>query len=91
MTQFEQAVKAANEGTLKTPIVNSGGKMVDYFWYQLSVHHHALKVLSIGLKMKGVKLKDLKSYYGLKGRTASDCLEQFAEVMEKYTQLKTNG
>jgi hypothetical protein len=84
MTQFEQAVQAANEGTLKTPIVNSGGYMVDYFLYQLSTHHHALKVLSIGVKMKGVKFSQIKEYYGLKARSAKDAVAEFESVIEAY-------
>jgi hypothetical protein len=37
-----------------------------------------------GMQCRGVKLKDLKNYYGLKGRSASDCLAQFELLMEGY-------
>jgi hypothetical protein len=37
-----------------------------------------------GIGSRGIKLKDLKVYYGLKGRTAADCLPQFLMMVEGY-------
>ena len=84
MTQFEEAVLKAEAGQLQTPSVNYEGKNVDYFGYQLAVHHYNLKLMAKGLNFRGVKLKDLKAYYGLKGRTAADCLPQYEALMERY-------
>jgi hypothetical protein len=84
MTNFEQAVAQAKEGKLKTPSVSYGGEKMDYFGYQLASHKFTLNVLSSGLKMRGVKLKDIKDYYGLKGKTAKECLEQFNIIQENY-------
>lgn len=84
MTQFEQAVLQAEAGKLKTPEVSYGDKKVDYFGYQLAVHKFNLSIMSKGMTCRGVKLKDLKNYYGLKGRSASDCLAQFELLMEGY-------
>jgi hypothetical protein len=84
MTKFEQAkadVKAKNS---RLPKVNLGGKEVDYFHYQLSVHKFNLRLLAKGIKFNGVKLKDLKDYYGLKGRSASECLPQFLEIIAEH-------
>ena len=84
MTQFETAVQQAKAGELKTPTVSTPNGSVDYFWYQLSVHHFNLKIMSKGMTCRGVKLKDLKHYYGLKGKSAADCLTQYEMILEKY-------
>ena len=88
MTQFEQALAAAKAGQLQTPSVNYEGQQVSFFSYQLAVHKHSLRILAAGMKMKSVKLKDIKEYYGLKGKTAKDCLPQFEAIFADYqTQL----
>ena len=84
MTQFEQALQAAEMGTLSTPTVSTSKGNIDYFGYQLTVHHFNLKIMSKGMLCRGVKLKDLKAYYGLKGRSAGDCLAQFEMLVEGY-------
>jgi hypothetical protein len=84
MTQFEMAIAQAEMGNLETPIVSTSKGNVDYFWYQLSVHHFNLKILAKGMKFRNVKLSDLKNYYGLKGRSAADCLNQFESIIAFY-------
>lgn len=84
MTPFQQAVLEASEGKLKTPTVSSSEGNMDYFGYQLAVHKFNLSLMAKGIGVRGVKLKDLKWYYGLKGRTAADCLPQFILIMESY-------
>jgi len=84
MTKFEQALQQVRNGELKTPSVSMGKKDIDYIGYQLTAHRHTLKILSLGMKMKGVKLKDLKDYYGLKGKTAADCLPEFEKILADY-------
>ena len=83
-TQFEKAVTLARSGELQTPSVHYGGSQIDYFHYQLATHIYSLKVLSAGLKMNGVKLKDIKDYYGLKGKSAKDCLPQLEAIYQAY-------
>lgn len=84
-TQFTKAVAAAAEGSLETPkVFVENGSEVDYFWYQLCVHQYNLRILATGMSMRGVKLKDLKGYYGLKGRTAKDCLFELEQLMAQY-------
>ena len=85
-TPFEQAQAQVNAGQLQTPSVSSGGKKINYFGYQLAVHKFNLSIMSKGITCRGIKLKDLKNYYGLKGKTASDCLPQFLEIMDNYTK-----
>lgn len=84
MTKFEQAILAVESGTLKTPTVATSEGNIDYFGYQLAVHHFNLKLMSKGIQSRGIKLKDLKEYYGLKGRTAADCLPQYEALIERY-------
>lgn len=84
MTQFEQAVLAVEAGRLNTPSVNFEGKAVDYFKYQLAVHHFNLKLMARGLQCRGIKLKDLKAYYGLTAKSAANCLKQYEAVMERF-------
>jgi hypothetical protein len=40
--------------------------------------------MAAGMLCRGVKLKDLKYYYGLKGKTAKDCLVQFETIINNY-------
>lgn len=87
LTPFELAVLQAANGTLQTPYVGMGGKQVDYFGYQLAVHRYNLRIMAAGMLCRGVKLKDLKHYYGLKGRTAADCLPQFETILEQYKTI----
>ena len=84
MTPFEQAVLQVEAGELKTPTVSTGKGNVDYFGYQLAVHKFNLSIMANGMTCRGVKLKDLKHYYGLKGRSASECLRQFIHLMDQY-------
>ena len=84
MTPFEQAQEQVKAKTLKTPQVSAGGKEVDYFGYQLSVHKFNLSLMAKGMTFRGIKFTDIKKYYGLKGKSAKDCLPQFLEIMENY-------
>ena len=85
MTPFQQAVQQAQAGTLQTPEVFMGEGRIDYFQYQLAVHKFYLSMMAKGIQNRQVKLRDLKQYYGLKGRTAADCLPQFLQLMEQYS------
>jgi len=84
MTQFELALSQARAGELNTPSVSMGGAKVDYFGYQLATHKFNLSLMAKGMTFNGIKFTQLKKYYGLKGRGAKDCLEQFNEIMENY-------
>lgn len=86
MTPFQQAVLQASEGKLQTPIVSTSGGNIDYFQYQLAVHKFNLSLMAKGIGSRGVKLGDLKRYYGLKGRTAADCLPQFLKIVDEYNK-----
>ena len=92
MTNFEKAYKDAQEGKSKVPTVSSirddgESKIIDYFNYQLAIHKFNLGLMTKGLKSRGVKLKDLKDYYGLKGRSAKDCYPHFLVIFYNHTGL----
>jgi|APGre2960657373_1045057.scaffolds.fasta_scaffold26208_3 hypothetical protein len=84
MSKFEQAIASAKAGTLKTPATFYGDKQVDYFWFQLANHKYALGLMSMGMKVRGIKLKDIKDYYGLRGSSAAAVKVQFEALMEGY-------
>ena len=88
MTPFEQAQEQVKNGLLKTPSVSVGTKPVDYFEYQISVHRFNLKLMSSGLSFRGITFTQIKKYYGLKGRTAKECLPQFEEIIANYKKEK---
>jgi len=95
-TPFEIAQKQVRAKTLQTPSVSVGTKPVDYFSYQLAVHKFNLKIMAGGMTCRGIKFKQIKEYYGLKGRSAKDCIEQFETIIQEYkkslilTNTKTN-
>ena len=86
MTPFETAQQLAAEGKFATPRVSYGAKGVDYFGYSLATHHFNLKLMAKGMTFKGIKFTDIKNYYGLKGKSAKDCLPQFEKVMADYKE-----
>lgn len=84
MTPFELKVKQVAEGTFTPPSVSVGSTPINFFGYQLSVHHFNMKLMAKGFKFRNIKFSDIKNYYGLKGRSAKDCLGQFEEIMNNY-------
>jgi hypothetical protein len=84
MTPFQQAVAQVKAGTLQAPTVSTADGTINYFKYQLAVHKYNLSLMSKGIMSRNIKLKDLKWYYGLKGRTAADCLPQFIQLMNEF-------
>jgi len=86
MTQFEQAQEQVKQGTLNTPSVQANGKQVDYFVYQLAVHIYNLKIMGAGMTCRGIKFSQIKKYYGLKGRSAKDCVPQLEQIFTEYKE-----
>ena len=87
MTKFEEAVQAVREKKINAPVVSmSGGGTVDYFQYQLATHKFYLSMMAKKISNRHIKLKDLKEYYGLKGKTAKDCLPQLLEIIDNYNK-----
>ncbi|MFA5300892.1 MAG: hypothetical protein WC389_22095 [Lutibacter sp.] len=84
MTPFEEAQEKVSKGLLVTPSVVANGKPIDYFAFQIATHHFNLKLMAKGMTFRGIKFTDIKRYYGLKGRSAKDCLAQFEAIVEDY-------
>ena len=84
MTQFEQALQAAQEGTLNTPTVSTPNGNVNYFGYQLATHLFNLKLMAKGMKFANVKFKHIKDYYGLQGKSAKQCVPQMEKIYNEY-------
>jgi hypothetical protein len=75
MTQFEIDVQ-----TSKT--INLNGNNVNYWQYQLAVHHYNLKLMVKGMKFRNITLSQIKKYYGIKGN--KNILEQFEDIKNKF-------
>jgi hypothetical protein len=86
MTQFEIALAQVKEGNLQTPSVSVGNKEVEYFAYQVATHYFNLKIMASGMKFRGITFKQIKDYYGLKGRSAADCLPQMEAIRNRFTK-----
>lgn len=84
MTQFEKAQQQVKEGSLQAPTVSTSQGEINYFGYQLAVHHFNLKLMSKGIQCRGITFTQIKNYYGLKGRSAKDVLGQFETIMAAY-------
>lgn len=74
---YEETKQAIENGEVKAPIVHYGNGKIEFTKYQLAVHKFNLGIMASGMQMKGLKLKDLKAYYGLNGKTAKDCYNEF--------------
>jgi hypothetical protein len=89
-TPFELAKKEVYAGNLKAPSVSAGTErgiiQVPYFRYQLACHKMAISLLTKGIKLtrNAPPLKHYKEYYGLKGKTATDCLVEFQKIFDDY-------
>jgi hypothetical protein len=83
-TQFELDLAAYNEGKLKLASVSMGNASIHPMGYRLAVHKRDMKVFAMGMKMRGNTLKGLKGYYGLKSRSAKDCLVEFEVIYSDF-------
>ena len=86
MTQFEQAQEQVKQGTLNTPNVSTSNGEVDYFGYRLVVHICNLKIMGAGMTCRGITFSQIKKYYGLKGRSAKDCVPQLEQIFTEYKE-----
>jgi hypothetical protein len=91
MTQFQQSMLAAEEGQQQVPTVVFEGQTIPFHGYQLATHIYALRIMAIGMKMRGITFTQIKKYYGLSGKSAKDCLPQLQAIQEKYRELAQNN
>jgi hypothetical protein len=92
MTPFQQTLLDHSNGKLQVPTVGTASGDINYFGYQLAVHKYNLSIMAAGMQCRGITFTQIKKYYGLKGRTAKDCLGQMDQLISAYKQaLKGYG
>lgn len=91
MTQFQQSMLAAENGTQQVPKVIFEGKEIPFAGYQLATHVYALKIMGLGMKMRGITFTQIKKYYGLTGKSAKECLPQLQAIQEMYRTNSQNN
>jgi len=83
---FQQAMKNVIEEKQIAPSVTYGNSNIPYFAYQFSVMVFHLSNMAAGMTTRQVTFTQIKKYYGLKGRSAKECLPQLKELYEQYKQ-----
>ena len=91
MTQFQQTMLATENGTMQVPTVSTSTGTIPFAGYQLATHVYSLKIMALGMKMRGVTFSQIKKYYGLKGRTAKECVPQLEKIMNFYKERSKNN
>ena len=86
MTQFQQSMLATEEGSQRVPTVIYEGKEIPFAGYQLATHIYALKIMALGMKMRGVTFTQIKKYYGLIGKSAKECLPELQKIQKIYRE-----
>lgn len=77
MKTYEEVKQGIADGTINAPKVMYKNGEIEFTRYQLAVHKYNLGIMKAGMTCRGIKLKDLKVYYGLKGKSAKDCYTEF--------------
>ena len=91
MTQFQQSMLATEEGLQQVPKVIYEGKQIPFAGYQLATHIYALKIMGMGMKMRGVTFTQIKKYYGLTGKSAKECIPQLEQIQKTYREISKNN
>lgn len=91
LTPFQEAIQSIEAKKLVMPNVFVGRDTVNYINYQLSTHKFNLSLMAKGMTFRHIKFTDIKKYYGLKGRSAKDCLPEFLELMDNYFKQTENN
>ena len=84
---FEQVQEKAKANEIQLPKVNFEGKDISFIKYQLAVHKFNLGIMAAGMSCRGITFTQIKKYYGLKGKTAKECLPQLTALVEHYKSI----
>jgi hypothetical protein len=84
---FEQVQEKAKAGEIRLPKVNFEGKDISFIKYQIATHYYNLGLMALGMKCRNITFTQIKNYYGLKGKSAKDCLPQLAEILQHYKSI----
>lgn len=92
MTQFQQSMLATEDGSQRVPTVyTENGGTIPFAGYQLATHVYALKIMALGMKMRGVTFTQIKKYYGLPGKSAKECIPQLEQIQNTYREIVRNN
>jgi hypothetical protein len=91
MTQFQQSLLATENGSQRVPTVSTSTGTIPFAGYQLATHVYALKIMALGMKMRGVTFTQIKKYYGLPGRTAKECIPQLEQIQNAWKEIAKNN
>jgi hypothetical protein len=91
MTPFQQSLLATENGTMQVPTVSTSTGTIPFAGYQLATHIYALKIMALGMKMRGVTFTQIKKYYGLKGKSAKECISQLEQVQQAWRERSKNN
>ena len=86
MTQFQQSMLATENGTMQVPTVSTSTGTIPFAGYQLATHIYSLKIMAAGMKMRGVTFTQIKKYYGLRGKSAKECLPELQKIQKIYSE-----
>lgn len=89
LTPFQEAIQSIEVNKLSLPAVSIEGNPINYIKYQLATHKFNLALMANGMKFRHIKFTDIKRYYGLKGRSAKECMPEFLELMDNYINQNT--
>jgi len=86
LTPFGEILEQSKQPNYNNlPVVIYDGKRISAIKYQLAISKMQLSLSAKGIQpFKNWKLKDHKNFYGLKGRTAKDCLEEFMIIYNHF-------
>jgi hypothetical protein len=91
MTPFQQSLLATENGSQRVPTVSTSEGTIPFAGYQLATHVYALKIMALGMKMRGVTFTQIKKYYGLPGKSAKECVPQLEQIQNAYRELAKNN
>ena len=86
---FEDMLNAYDNGKYKPIYLHSEliGKKVIFPMYQLLVHIEQVRLMSMGVRFKGIYLRDFRKYYQLTNRDTRRCHEELKELFKLLEPL----
>jgi hypothetical protein len=71
---------------MQVPTVSTSEGSIPFAGYQLAVHVYALRIMALGMKMRGVTFTQIKKYYGLRGKSAKECVPELQKIQKIYSE-----
>jgi DNA-binding transcriptional MerR regulator len=86
MTPFEKQKNDEMKGLVKFPKVSHEGYRLYYWQYSLVVAKMNLGLMKSGMKVRGIRLKDYRAFFGLKSRSTKGCYEEIGIIVNNTTK-----